>query len=192
VNTRIELFEKYFVIIGGILGIISFIWQAFDAVQNSRDIITSELSCKIYNDPDIQLSLEIINLGQRAVFIKNAYIEAKAPELTSKFIVVSFVDDKKQIEPIQPGASIEYPVEINIDDANKNWLGENSNLVQVLKGDTSNLELFLFVESPVKTLIEKNITNIIREKLSFAEELRLSSEKNAMNNGFGVTIACDR
>lgn len=192
-NKKIELLGKYLVVIGGILGIISFIWQAFDAIQNKRDVVTSELRCNVYNDPDIQLSLEIINLGQRPVFIKNAYIEARAPELTSKLIVVSFVDYKtKQAEPIQPGASIEYPIGINFDDADKNWLGENSNLVHfLLNGDASNLEFFLFVESPVKTLIEKDLTNIIREKLSFAEELRLNTTKNE-NNNFSVAVDCDK
>jgi hypothetical protein len=190
VNKKIELFGKYLVIIGGILGIISFLWQAFDVVQNKRDIITSKLSCEIHNDPDIQVSLEIINLGQRPVFIKSAYIKAKSPELPPNIIVVSFVKNTTQVEPIQPGASAVYPVKINFDEANRDWLGENSNLVKtlnLLNGDISNLELFLFVESPAKTLLEENITNIIRKNLSAAEDLRLLSEKNEKSNFSFVT-----
>ena len=144
-----ETVERTIVIIGAILGVVSFCWQIYDTVEQQRQKVTVEMTFAISKgDLPIELKVEVINNGQRPVYIKKVLIQEVIMQSSSgkpigTHSLVTFVEDNIQAEPIQPGQSREYSEQISIDSI-ISWL-------------SFTRPINLLVESPTQTLINKDI-----------------------------------
>lgn len=152
---RLELIEKYAVVFGALLGVIAFIWQVYDTVDKQKEKLITNLNCIVLDEDveNIELSLEVINVGQRPVYIRTASI-VTFPEGVSgaKELLVVFAMEKTQNEPVLPGAGKEYSHLVNLDEV-ESWLDLNNNL-------------YIWIESPSNSIIQENITSQFRDSIS--------------------------
>ena len=147
--------ERIALIIGTVLGVIAFFWQVFDSIDKQREKIRIGMTYAIpHEDLPIDLSIEIINYGQRPVYIKSVLIHEVlsksfwgTPKGTVSLLV--FADDKNQADPIQPGQSREYKEQVNYQDI-KEWL-ESTNQINVT------------IQSPVKLLLTRDIKECLSQ-----------------------------
>lgn len=142
--------ERIALIIGTILGVIGFFWQVYDSFDKQREKINVEISFKLpKEDLPIKLSVDIINVGQRPVYIRSIFISNNGFRNHAAPYIFESIEDKSETEPIQPGESRESSIEIGYQDLQV-WFESNS-------------QIHLIVKSPINTLLDNDIRKCIEE-----------------------------
>ncbi len=118
----LETLERISVIFAAILGAIAFFWQVSGYISSKQERVNIILWCHIrpYTDTTPQLSIEIINTSDRAIYIKSlqfwavdSSVSGSAPVGLVPFISPEIGTVYPNLDLIDIGASREYDIKID-------------------------------------------------------------------------------
>ena len=151
--------ERIALIIGTILGVISFFWQVYDSVEKQKEKVSAEITFKIpKEDLLIDLIVTVVNYGQRPVYIDTIFIHSVNINLDDKLVFALIEYDKNQTDPIQPGQSREFKTQISYQSL-QNWFASKN-------------QIYLTIESPTQKIFEKSINGCIENANRAAKYLK--------------------
>ena len=171
--------ERIALIIGTVLGVVAFFWQVYDSVDKQREKVQVQMTFSIpKEDLPIDVSIEVINYGQRPVYIKKVLLHeiiSKStfgnPQATADILV--FLEDKTQTDPIAPGQSRIYTKQISYQEL-QDW-------------QVSIPQIYLTVQSPTKTLFSKDTKDCV-DGANYWAKFAKEDEKSGNPFGFGLFL----
>ncbi|MBL8092084.1 MAG: hypothetical protein JNJ43_17235 [Anaerolineales bacterium] len=165
--------ERIAIIIGTILGVVSFFWQVYESINQQKEQVNAEMTFRIpKEDLPIDLTITIINFGQRPVYIKKIAIQSVNVNFDDKLAYELIEYTKTQSEPIQPGQSREFKTQISYQEL-MDWFASTN-------------QINLIVESPTQKIYEKDIKECVEDANRWANRVKEENQGSTWVVEFSV------